>query len=267
MSPADASPSALTKRSDSPGIISPTSPLEFLGFAAINALIGLISNANPIGLIAVPLIAAGWWLYDRQRQREALRLRGLSLTKEIPQPAKGLILLVSPYSPRSQTPAATTIAAGIEKIMTSPTVNQTDFEAINFSQSNQQPQLNAIDYHYTAGTLQEVWLLSSPDSAPTAQLLQRYLDWKYQHTITIHRKPPIFEYDYEQIFQVTNQIFRESPFKEELLIADITGGTKMMSVAIAMACIAPKRRMQYIDMAEQRPVRLDVEPIFYGREI
>ncbi|NJM49236.1 MAG: hypothetical protein HC860_26210 [Alkalinema sp. RU_4_3] len=47
------------------------------------------------------------------------------------------------------------------------------------------------------------------------------------------------------------------------MIADITGGTKMMSVAIAMACVAPKRRMQYVDMAGGLPVVLDVDPIFY----
>jgi hypothetical protein len=73
----------------------------------------------------------------------------------------------------------------------------------------------------------------------------------------------VAEYDYEQVFQTCDQIFRQSNYKEEVMIADITGGTKMMSVAIAMACVAPKRRMQYVDMAGGLPVVLDVDPIFY----
>jgi hypothetical protein len=258
--------SSITKRPQSPGIISPTSPLEFLGFAAINAFIGLVSNANPIGLIAVPLIAVGWWVYDRRRKREAVRLQGISLTKETPEPARGLILLVSPYSPRSQHLSPDEVTAGIEKIMISTVITNADFDAINFDASNQQPQLRAVEYHVQAGTLQEIWLLSSPDSAATMQLLMRYLSSKYGNQIKIHCKSPIMEYDYEQLFQVSDQIFRESPYKEELLVADITGGTKMMSVAIAMACISPKRRMQYIDMASQNPVRLDVNPIFNANE-
>jgi hypothetical protein len=91
--------------------------LEFLGFAAINALIGLVSNANPIGLVAVPLIAGSWWLYDRRRKRQSLRLRGVSLMKKLPQPAKSLILLVSTYSPRTQQVSADQAAAGIQQIL------------------------------------------------------------------------------------------------------------------------------------------------------
>jgi hypothetical protein len=255
--------SPVTQRPESPGIISPTSPLEFLGFAAINALIGLVSNANPIGLVAVPLIAGSWWLYDRRRKRQSLRLRGVSLMKKLPQPAKSLILLVSTYSPRTQQVSADQAVVGIQQILAKGELQREDFEAINFFSSNQTPQLQAIEYHHNAGSLREIWLLCSPDSELTLKLLKRYVGWKYGDAIEVNSKPPVAEYDYEQVFQTCDQIFRQSNYKEEVMIADITGGTKMMSVAIAMACVAPKRRMQYVDMAGGLPVVLDVDPIFY----
>jgi hypothetical protein len=59
-----------------------------------------------------------------------------------------------------------------------------------------------------------------------------------------------------------------------MLLADITGGNKMMSVAIAMACIPPGRRMQYMDtprnrygnplrQGEMSPVVIDIDPILH----
>ncbi|WP_051470164.1 hypothetical protein [Fischerella sp. PCC 9605] len=59
-----------------------------------------------------------------------------------------------------------------------------------------------------------------------------------------------------------------------MIVADITGGTKMMSVALAMACIPPRRRMQYMDSqrdwqgnplptGEMKPVVIDIDPILY----
>lgn len=73
---------------------------------------------------------------------------------------------------------------------------------------------------------------------------------------------------------MAEKIFRESGYKEEVLLADITGGTKMMSVALALACIPPGRRMQYMDSERDwqgnpvptgnlAPVLLDADPILY----
>jgi hypothetical protein len=55
------------------------------------------------------------------------------------------------------------------------------------------------------------------------------------------------DWDYITLWQLGEQIFHEAGYQNEVLIADITGGTKMMSIALAMVCIPPKRRMQYMD--------------------
>jgi hypothetical protein len=61
------------------------------------------------------------------------------------------------------------------------------------------------------------------------------------------------------------------------MVADVTGGTKMMSVALAMACVPPKRRMQYMDSQRDWqgnpltagkiiPVSIDVDPFLNNKQ-
>jgi hypothetical protein len=96
--------------------------------------------------------------------------------------------------------------------------------------------------------------------------------------LEIHRERlSIRDYDYAGLWQLGEDIFRQSGYKSEFLVADITGGTKMMSVALAMTCVPSKRRMQYMDsqrdwqgnplhQGEMRPVDVDVDPILYSAD-
>lgn len=250
---------------ESPSIISgPTTPWEFLGFSAINALVGLLSNANPIGFIAVPLIAMTWWYLDRQRRRRRLQVTGMSLQKEQPRSASGLILLISPYQPRCNIDPDR-LADGIHAILCDQKLSQDEFDAINLSGSNLLPQIKAVEFHISAGTLRDVWLLPTNKSQEAADLLRVYLQWLHGSSLRFHCEAPVAQYDYESLFKGIEIIFQKSPYKQEEMVADITGGTKMMSVALAMACVPPKRRMQYMDMEESsQPIALDVDPILYG---
>lgn len=244
-------------------IAEPTNALEFLGFSIVNALIGLLSNANPVGFIAVPIIALSWAYTSWRKQTDQPRLRGISLTKEQPQPASGLVLLISAYSARDRSLSPDQISNGIHAILADTHLSQAEFEAINFFHSNLQPQLEAIAFHLQANTLQEIWLLPTHKSLEAADLLRVFVRWKYGDRLRIHCESPLPEYDYESLFRVIDRIFERAPYKADAIVADITGGTKMMSVALSMACTPPGRRMQYMD-EEMQPVALDVDPILYG---
>ena len=70
---------------------------------------------------------------------------------------------------------------------------------------------------------------------------------------------------------MAEKIFRDSAYKDEVIVADITGGNKMMSIALALACIPSGRRMQYMDTrnwqgdslpyGHMTPIAIDIDPI------
>jgi len=69
-----------------------------------------------------------------------------------------------------------------------------------------------------------------------------------------------------------DKIFQSADYKDEKIVADITGGTKMMSIALTLACIPPKRLLQYMDSqrdwegnplekGEMKPTLIDIDSI------
>lgn len=82
-------------------------------------------------------------------------------------------------------------------------------------------------------------------------------------------------WDYAGLAACVDRIYRTADCKEGLLAADITGGTKMMSVAVALACLSPGRRMECVDadcdwqgqplpQGTLRPVHLDASFLAEG---
>ena len=107
--------------------------------------------------------------------------------------------------------------------------------------------------------LQHCWLIASHDSRPYFAPLMKACK-KYFPNVTVH--PPIEVPDvYEKIddvYNATHRIFNECEkatrgvVTPKLLIADLTGGTKIMSVAVAMACLDIDRQMEYIEQRDQK---------------
>lgn len=258
------------------GLFSPRSPLEFIGFSFITAMLGLMSAGNWLGFIFIPLFATGWWLFDRQRDQKRLQATSFVVTKEAPRPARGLILLLSPYAARATPPAELAT-----HLLATPTPTDTDFDNIGILSSNLVPQINAIEYHLNTGNLQEVWLIATASyssvegSTSAATLLEKYIQHRHREKAPkIHHQPlPVKEYDYISLWQLAETIFRDSAYKNEVLVADITGGNKMMSIALAMACIPAGRRMQAMDTRDWQgnllptghmtPIAVDIDSILY----
>jgi hypothetical protein len=280
------SPLKHKKRSQFENLFSPRSPQEFLGFAVVGVIINLLSGGNPIGVLGVGILFISWWWLDRHRAKQLSKQLGFSVRpKEPPKGAKGLILLLSPYSPRQeslrdekqlQPLVERIINTSIEKLQLA------DFEKIGLFNSNLLPQIKAVEYHIEEGNLRDVWLISSQSydrvkgSEIAAKILLQYLNFQYRQRLEVHTQGFCVEdWNYKKLWELGDKIFCESSYKEEAIVADITGGTKMMTMALAMACIPPKRRMQYMDAqrdwqgnplsaGEIKPVGIDVTPIIHS---
>lgn len=267
-------------------LFSPRSPIDFLGFAVVGVIINLLSGGEPLGFVGVAVLFLYWFWVDYRRAKKLSKQLGLSVdSKEPAKGAKGLILLLSPYSPRQASlKDETQLKPLVEYILTTPVekLQLADFEAIDLFNSNLLPQIKAVEYHVKEGKLRDVWLISSKSydsvkgSEITTQILSQYLIFEYGQRLEVNTQGYCVEdWNYKKLWQIADNIFRESDYKDEALIADITGGTKMMSVALAMACALPKRRMQYMDaqrdwqghplsIGEIKPIGIDIAPIIHG---
>ncbi len=265
-------------------IFAPRSPLEFVGYSVVGAMIGMVSAGNPIGLISVPGMAILWWWIDRKRTSQITTV----MEKQPPTGVQGLILLLSPYSSRNsnfQDPVK--LQPLIDEIINIPTeiLKEHQFQNIGLSDSNLMPQIKAVEHHIREGKLRGIWLISSESydsvkgSELAAKILEKYLKCLYGAQLDIHcgAKYTVRDYDYTKLCRLAENIFKTSGYRDEVVVADVTGGTKMMSVALAMACIPPKRRMQYMDSQRDwqgnhlakgniEPVLIDVDPIFYSSQ-
>lgn len=267
---------------------SPRSPIDFLGFSVLGVIINLLSGANPLGFIGVLVLFVYWSWSDNRRNRLISERLGASVDKKEPvQGAKGLIVLLSPYSPRLESLRdEKQLTPLIEHFLNTPNENLqlADFENIGLFDSNLLPQIKAVEYHLEKGNLRDVWLITTKSydkvkgSEITAQILSKYLIQQYRQRLEIHSQDlSVEDWNYQKLWSLADKIFCESDYKDEAIVADITGGTKMMSMALAMACIPSKRRMQYMDAqrdwqgnplpaGEIQPVGISVAPIIYANK-
>ena len=186
--------------------------------------------------------------------------------------------MLSPYSPRNEALRKSVgLTLLINQVIATSNPEMADFEQIGLLDSNLVPQIKAVKYHLEQGKLRDIWLITTEDSQTAAAILEKYLYYQHgQSRFDIHRNHRVIQnWEYNSLWQLGEQIFREAGYRDDVLIADITGGTKMMSVALAMACVPPKRCMQYMDSqrdwqgnplpkGEMEPVVIDVDPILYG---
>jgi hypothetical protein len=154
-------PAPLTKPPTSiTGFFAPRSPLEFLGFTFISCMLALVSAGNPIGFVFIPIFTLGWWLWERYRQQKLAAATVFSVTKEAPRPARGLILLLSPFDPRrTELKDSTHLQPLLDRITDSSAPTDADFAAINLLGSNLLPQIKAVDYHCQQGKLRDLSLI------------------------------------------------------------------------------------------------------------
>jgi len=271
---------------------SPQNPLEFLVNVSISLIVSSLSVNNPygwLGLIAILLLWCLHWLQKKQEKNRinaAFNQLAYTATLQPVDPCPGLILLISTYSPREKelTEEILNPLKGIIIENESSDLTQDDFDNINLLKSNLAPQIAAIDFHRQNNILKHLWLINTKTdenktgSTEAVTILQRYLEFKYPGQIEIHSEGlTVSDNNYFELYNTVDRIFQDKSkhyYADEFIIADITGGTKMMSIALALACIPPKRKLQYMDYnrdwegsplpkGESQPILIDIDPILY----
>lgn len=183
------------------------------------------------------------WYRERRRARTRSQQLTFQVTKEPPSAARGLILLVSPFDPRDATfkqeqVLLPKIAAIVDKSLHDLT--EADFGTINLQGSNLRPLIDAVAFHAGENTLRDVWLITT-QSDPTAtgntaaakgseqagQILAKYLGYRYGERVQVHKDGLCVKaWDYGDLWKKAEHIFRTSGYKDEVLLADVTGGPR-----------------------------------------
>jgi len=235
-------------------------------------------------LIAFALVIAGYTLASRV----AAARYTLTLTLRPPQPHRGLILLLGPYRPFAPLaqPAVEQALALIRSDV--PDHVEAGLERLQLQRSSLWPQIAAIRYHLQGGGLRDCWLITTPGgeagdgplgSAATVDVVEAFVrrlpggQAVSFHTGAAYAAAPMA---YDAIYQIVDRVFRAAPYRPSHVIADITGGTKLMTLGITLACLSPGRKMEYmsgdrdwkgepVPEGELTPVLVDVGAVLKGR--
>ncbi len=238
-----------------------------------------------------------WWKWERRVQNVSWKFNDLR-----PLRVPGLILPVSTLSVRGASEEEKKTIEVLRKALADRFVPLSSAEQGFLERSNLKPAMAALEYHYikdtsNAGTengesLRECWLITTEDvprpgkeeiergSQEAARLLERWFFTRHpeaQGKVLFHRDKyreihlTVHPRDYTGMADLVEKIFRKSPYKPEHILAEITPGNKLMTLAVALACLPPKRAMQYmasdrdpftgepLSGGEFRPVLIDID--------
>jgi hypothetical protein len=169
-------------------------------------------------------------------------------------------------------------------------VSESDYELLE--RTNLESPFRAVEYHFKKGTLRDCWLITTEDvsypdgsveggSGPAAKILERWFFHRYpEANVRFHYGPDLRVHPrgYARLWLIVDELFERAPYKAANMVVDITPGTKLMSIALALACQEPSRSMQYIvsgrdpltgevlPRAERRPICVDISRSIYWKE-
>ena len=291
---------------------SPETPLWVLpGWLVGGLLINWLSNLGMpwtgVLIVGVGVCYGVLYLWKRHRQWKKKIAVELQLAETPPDRVLGLILPIStPSLLRANDQEKETLRALLASAEQQIDHPLTQEDQALLERSNLKPALAALEYHWGQGPkaqsgcasrLREVWLIATEEADPQGQrigsaggaaaLLQRWFFSRHPEArgpVTFHRDAyqgislRVSSRNYTQLWNVVDHIYTKAPYKPEEILADITPGTKVMSVAIALACLPPKRRMQYMvaprdpqtgepcPKADLRPMLIDIDPYLEEEE-
>ena len=274
---------ALMGAPDAPAWMLPT---WFLGGLIVNKTSEFL-NMPALALVALLMVVSyGVWVWWRQHRFELVP----ELREQEPPGKHGLILPLAPISLLGGTPEEReALPAAINRLHDDNPTPPTDDDFALLERSNLESPLRAIEYHYEKKTLRDCWLITTEDvtykdgttergSSCAAKILERWFFYRNPEAgVSFHygKEWSVHPRDYARMWLLVDELFERAPYKAENVIVDITPGTKPMTLAIALACLEPKRTMQYIAAGRDPltgevlvsgrrvPVLIDVDPYLY----
>jgi uncharacterized membrane protein len=127
----------------------------------------------------------------------------------------------------------------------------------------------AIKHHL--GKLEACWLLCTRDVGEGKELVEYFIKKFSSRTVKVKTIPLESPNKIESVHKAINEIYvkdiKEVNLNETEVIADVTGGTTIMSSAMTLACISRDRDIEYVEQKTYNLIKIDEnisEVIFRG---
>lgn len=117
----------------------------------------------------------------------------------------------------------------------------------------------AIKHH--CGVLEKCWMLCSGDVKESQDLVDYFTKKFSKKTVQAETIPLIELNNIEGIYKKLDYIYakmiKEVDLDETDVIADLTGGTVIMSCAMIFACLSPQRDMEYVEQKTYNLIKIN----------
>jgi hypothetical protein len=119
--------------------------------------------------------------------------------------------------------------------------------------------LKAMEHHQP--TLQHCWFILSEASGPYYKALGKACA-KFFPGVTVHEPERVSDVYHmvDDVYNATHRIFERcgpetnGELAAKDVITDVTGGTTVMSIAVAMACLDDDRAIEYIEQKDRKDI-------------
>jgi uncharacterized membrane protein len=117
----------------------------------------------------------------------------------------------------------------------------------------------AINHHL--GQLKVCWLLCTDDVKEGKEVVEYFIEEFGKKTVEIKIVPLENPNKIERVHKAIKEIYETESknyrLEEKEVIADVTGGTAIMSSAMTLACISPQRDMEYVEQKTYNLIKID----------
>lgn len=117
----------------------------------------------------------------------------------------------------------------------------------------------AIKHHF--GKLEVCWLLYTEPVQESKELVEYFIKKIAGKMIVIKAVKIGNPNKIEEVYRAINKIYtkdlKEFNLEEKDVIADVTGGTSIMSSAITLSCISPDRNLEYVEQKTYSLIKID----------
>jgi hypothetical protein len=117
----------------------------------------------------------------------------------------------------------------------------------------------AIKHHL--GRLEVCWLLCTGDVNEGKELVEYFIRKFGSRTVKVKSVPLESPNEIGSVHKAINDVYvnkiKEYNLEEKEVIADVTGGTTIMSSAMTLACISPDRDIEYVEQKTYKLIKID----------